>query len=263
MEVDVNAAPSAAEVPEATQSGVTATVDAKSTTPAEAAKNTDAQVKTEEEPARIPYSRLAKEIENRKRIELRTQELEAELLKARTTVTPAAPQAEAEESEPPEHLTERQKVTWYVEQDAKNLFNRELGMSLAQVKALLSTVPETAQESNQNKWTRTCAQYGLDPDNREVQDMVRSFVKGGGHDIETAFELTKGYIGKTAPVTAATPQRMENGTSTGAMTSENVGIVFDAKQARELAQAGKRSPNVSFMDILDASAARKKAARAR
>ena len=260
MEVDVNAVPSAAEVPEATQSGVTATDDAKSTTPAEAEKNTDAPAKPEEEPARIPYSRLAKEIENRKKIELRTQELEAELLKARSA-TPAATVAE-DDSEPPEHLTERQKVKWYVEQDAKSLLSRELGMSLDQVKALLSTVPETAQESNQNKWTRACAQHGLDPNNREVQDMVRSFVKGGGHDVETAFELTKGYLGKAPPATV-TPQRMENGTGTGAMTSENVGIVFDTRKARELAQAGKRSPDVSFLDILEASAARKKAGQAR
>ncbi len=216
---------------------------------------TSTETQTEESHGTIPYDRFAKINDERKVAELRNTELEKQLELARA-VEPKPKAVEATLEEPPEHLTDRQKISWYVNQDVE----RGLGMSLSDAKTLLASVPGVSEETYQAKWTRMCDSAKLDPKDRTTQDLVGGLVKQG-QAIEDAMSVVSGLMGnKTGPSKAKTPQEMENGTTTHTMTSAKVAPVFDKKAAQELAQKGQRVEMLSTVDILKAASEHRKAA---
>ncbi len=222
---------------------------------AEITAESDETQTEESDNAPIPYDRFARVCDERTRAETKSVELEKQLELARAVQTqPKATDAAPEE--PPEHLTDRQKISWYVNQDVE----KGLGMSLSDAKTLLASVPGVSEETYQAKWTRMCDVAKLDPKDRTTQDLVGGLVKQG-QAIEDAMSVVSGLMGnKTGPSKAKTPQEMENGATTHTMTSSKVAPVFDKKAAQALAQKGQRVEMLSTVDILKAASEHRKAA---
>ena len=95
----------------------------------------------EEEKGPIPYDRFAEINDERKASGRRVKELERELEQEREAKAPETAAPSTELTEPPEHLSTREKVDFYVRQGAERLMQDKLGMNLDQVKTLLQTIP--------------------------------------------------------------------------------------------------------------------------
>jgi hypothetical protein len=251
---------SSATATETTAEAVTETTAA----PAEAenTETTPAKEATTEEPkGPIPYDRFAQVNDQKKEAIERAARLEAELEQARATKPAETVVPTAELTEPPEHLSQREKVDFYVRQSARNMIREELGMDLQQAKGLLEAIPSVSDATYEQQWERMCTAKGLDPKDRVVQDLTRGLVKGSGHEVEDALNVVADLVGKKTAVTTATPpQRMENDATTGTMTDKSVELVFDKASARKLAEQGKRAPLLSAVDILKAADSKRKAA---
>ena len=250
---DENAAPSPAEAEVTAETPV----EEVSTTPAEA-ENTVTETPepaVEEEKGPIPYGRFAEVVERRQSAEAENVTLKERLeVLERGQAAPATPEVQLEE--PPENLSQREKVRWYVRRDAKEMIKESLGMDLPEAAALLSTIPTVSQDVAARKWESACSEHGLDPEDKLVQDITRGLVKRGGRELGEALATVKAFYGgkgaAATPDPPPTPQRMENGTTTGNDVSERSALVFNRKDAVKMAQRGERSPDASVDDILDA-----------
>ena len=211
----------------------------------------------------IPYDRFASTVDEKNAaIE------EARALRERITTlergTPASPAEETAPAEPPEHLSQREKVRWYVRNDAAELIKSELGMELGEAKALLQTVPAVSQSSAQRQWEEACGKHKLDPEDKMVQNFARGLVKNAGHGLDEALQAIKSFGGRgtaASPKADLPPQRMLHDPSTGAMTGKATPIVFDRKEASKLAQRGERAPDAAALDILSEVKKRRSAKR--
>jgi hypothetical protein len=229
------------------------TTDPVTTTPtSEVTENTEAAGNGH----MIPKSRLDEVIGQRNdaRAEITAMTERLAALEAKATEAQAAPVAAAAD-EPPEGLTSREQIRWYVENDAKSLMEKELGMSLDKARALLGTTTTTAKAHAESVWNASCAASGLDPANAEVQELVAGLVKGAGVDFEDA-------IGRVAKLYSVTP-RTETATpevpgQTGAMAASS-SLPSNTLEAMEMARKGVRAPMASSQDIIRRSieAARK------
>lgn len=229
---------------------------------AENTETTPAETETQEEPkGPIPYDRFAKINDQRKEAVERAERLEQQLKSAVASQPEKASEVTppAELTEPPEGLSPREKVDFYVRQSAGKMIKEELGMDLASAKSLLDAIPSVSDATYQQQWVRMCEAQGLDPEDRVVQDLTRGLVKGSGHAPEDALSLVSSLVGKKEATKAPPPQRMETDAATNAMSADKVDLVFDKTTARSLAEKGKRSPMLSAVDILKLADQRRKA----
>ena len=254
-----------ADVKETVESSAAETVESQETTapPAEALNTVEQETETKKtaeksEEAKheefIPYHRLAEATDKKNEALHRVEELEGELEKSRAAKAPETAVPSTELTEPPEHLSQREKVDFYVRQGAERLMQDKLGMNLDQVKTLLQTIPGVSDATYEQQWQRMCEAKGLDPNDRTIQDLTRGLVKGSGHDVQDALSVVANLVGKKKAATSeTTPQIMENGATAHTMTKENVDFVWDKGAAMTLASQGKLVDNASAVDILKAA----------
>lgn len=257
---DETVAPSATESNEATAEQ---TVEVEAT-PAEA-ENTEteaeAQTAKPDEKGPIPYARFAEINDKRKASEGRVAELERELEQAAASKPAEATASKVELTEPPEHLPQREKVDFYVQQGVERFFAEKLGMDAGQVSTLLQTIPAVSDATYEAQWQTMCKAKGLDPTDRQVQDFTRGLVKGSGYEVKDALTMVADVLSKKkASTTTTTPQRMENNATSNTMTKDKIDFVWDKAGAMDLASRGKRTENSSTVDILKAAASMRKQA---
>jgi len=249
---DETVAPSATEE---TATATEQTTEVEATPPAEAIKTetTAESEPSEEEHPDLSYKRFVEINAQRKKANDRADRFEKELKLAKESAS-AEPPTAVELTEPPEHLSQREKVDFYVRQGAERLMQEKLGMNLDQVKTLLQTIPGVSDATYEQQWQRMCEAKGLDPNDRTIQDLTRGLVKGSGHDVQDALSVVANLIGKKKAATSeTTPQIMENGATAHTMTKENVDFVWDKGAAMTLASQGRRVDNASAVDILKAA----------
>lgn len=257
---DETVAPSATEDNETTAEQsveVEATPAEAKTTETEA----EAQTAKPDEKGPIPYERFAEINDKRKASEGRVAELERELKQATAEKPAEAPAAKVDLTEPPEHLSQRDKVDFYVQQGVERFFAEKLGMDAGQVSTLLKTIPAVSDATYEAQWQTMCKAKGLDPTDRQVQDFTRGLVKGSGYDVKDALSMVAEVLSKKKESSSATPpQRMENDATSNTMTKDKIDFVWDKNGAMDLASKGKRTSNMSTVDILKAAESMRKQA---
>lgn len=239
---------------------VTQDVDSSTTDGTQEAESSTAEA---EKPQTVPFGRLEKEIARRKSLEERLAQLEQQ----QTREDEPKHQERKTDDEPPEHLSPREKVRWYVERDAGSLIERQLGMSLDQARRLLAGTPNVANDYAERKWRDYCGRFELDPEASDVQDFVvglyrASKDRGQEIPIEDLFKRAQKIFGKAAPPQKANGNTeakatVENQGLTGVMSRERV-IPRDRKEAGELARKGVRVPNASMEEIFASRRSQKK-----
>lgn len=191
----------------------------------------------------IPYSRFKQVNDKLRDSKLRIAELE-EAVAAKSAATPVV----LDLPEPPEGLTEKQRVAWYIQKVGRKAVEDEIGMPLSELKNLLKVVPETSRASNEQKWKDACAERGLDPKDERVLEMTVGFVKGNGMELDTAMDRVQSIL-KSTKAGVAPKQRMENSGVNGSMTVEKL-LTWDKDSATEAAKAGKRSQHLTIEQII-------------
>jgi hypothetical protein len=228
----------------------------------EGAQNTDdgQQRGTDTGNQQIPYPRFKQVNDRLKEAKLRIAELEQANATSNaspppgTTVAPGATAGSYDLPDPPANLNEKQRVAWYINTLGKQAVEADLGMSLADVKQLLSAVPDASRISAEQQWREACDAYGLDPKDEATLELAIGYVKGNNMDLDTAMSKVKQIVKpEAAPVTkgVSTPQRMENTGVNGNLTAEDF-LTWDKKAAVDAAHAGKRSRHLTIEEIIEA-----------
>ncbi len=194
----------------------------------------------------IPKSRLDEVIQERNSLREKISGLEAAPPKE-------APKGSEGDDTAPEHLNERERVRWYVENDARSMIERETGVSLKDQGTLLSTSRVTAQSDADRRWKEGCDRNGLDPENREVQEMVLGLTKVGVGAPDAFKRVSKMGIGQvesrqTEPTTPTAT--VENNGVTNVMTSK-VAFANNRREAAELASKGVKAGQLSSQELIE------------
>jgi hypothetical protein len=142
----------------------------------------------------------------------------------------------------------RKRAQWMIENDSRKFIERELGMSLGDAKTLLSTAKATAGDYAQRQWESLCSKHGLDPNNREVAEMVSGLVQGANLDRDTALQRAAKFYGKPAEA-ETTAASVETTSQTSTMSNERI-VPRNRKHARELAEKGINIGNIPMHELI-------------
>lgn len=203
----------------------------------------------------VPKTRLDEVIAQRNEARDAVKSLEARLeaLEGKAKADPAPKeQDDPAQDSPPDHLSQREKVRWYVERDASKFIERELGMTLKDAKALLATTQSTSKDYAERQWQAKCSTNNLDPSSREVQEMVAGLVKVGV-SLDDAFSRASKVYGKRAADNGGSElldvAEVETAGVSGVMTQERK-VPATKQEAVEMAHRGVKAPHISSEEII-------------
>ena len=213
------------------------------TTEAEETSTADSSAETENTVAAtentVPQSRLKEVVDERNALREKVKSFEQR----------AAEPAEAATDDgegPPDHYSGMEKANWIIDRRMEQKF----GMSLDNVKQLLGTSKNTAEDYAERKWIDHCKQRGIDPKNLKAQKMALGLVRGG-ESINDAMKEVEGHYGKKTGSTNSVPPsaNVETSNVSDVMVTEGA-VAKDKAQAVALAKKGKRAKHESIDEIL-------------
>lgn len=213
------------------------------------AENTETQPASEQ--ARIPKARLDEVIAQRNSEKAEKERLQAELAELKKTAKPAETAGaggEDEDDSPPQGLTQRQQVRWYIERDSERLIKQKLGMGLEEAASLLRSTKPAGEYYARRQWQDLCSARGLDPESTEIQETAAAFIKGLGMEVEAAMDKTaKLHGGKSGDEKVRA--RVETKSITGTGTKDSI-VPKDRHEAAALAAKGVAAKRETIEEIL-------------
>lgn len=202
----------------------------------------------------IPKSRLDEVIGKQRAAE---EERDALQVKVAGYEKPDPPTPSATEDMAPDHLEERDRIRWFIENDSRKMIEKQLGMKLEDAKTLLSTSRVTAESDANRRWKEGCDSRSLDPKSKDVQEMVLGLTKIGVK-VDEAFDrvakLGVGTVSKSNEPSTPSASVEDTGV-TGVMTKKEV-YATNAREAVDLASKGIRARQKSSQEIIEESMAK-------
>lgn len=211
-----------------------------------------ASTSTDDLGAQVPSGRLRetrverdKAIEANKALQARLEALEAKL------APKEEPKAKGPLPEPPEGLSQRETIDWYVQEGATRAIEGKLGMGLDAVVTLLQSSRNATQKATEQQWQEACKSHKLDPSDVMVQATVMGLVQGSKMDLDDALAQTAKRFGPTSPNGKKDVATVPDGTQSGVMTQSDR-QPKTREEAVTMAQAGQRAKQLSTLEILGA-----------
>jgi len=202
----------------------------------------------EQKPQMIPMRRFKEVIEERNTLRDDYQALKQRLdaIESKSRETEQKPTVK----QPPSNLSQEEQVRWVVHQYATELLEEKFGMPLDDIASVLKTVPETARDTKQRRYTEMCSRFGIDPDNEDAQAYMVGLMKAQGDkaNLDTVFERAGKLFGKKQEAKKPTATVEEKGV-TGTMTGDRV-IFKNAKEATEAASKGITAHRETIEEVL-------------
>jgi len=206
-------------------------------------ENTEKATAEASEP-RVPHTRFNEVVYERNELREKAKALEDRL--AALESTPADTEEELDAQ-----TAEAKKL---VERFAGAMMQKELGMSLKEVKERLARADSAGKTAQELQWEAACSRYGLDSSDKKVKALAR------GLSLEdSSLKTTEDLMAAVKSVFATTTKTSTNGKTAGAsVETRGVGAVMqssdwvpkDKKDAAAGALKGKKSKHISSVEAI-------------
>jgi len=201
-------------------------------------------------------TRMKQAEERANKYEARAEKLEGQLEAALETKATES----AEPLKPPPGMSQDQQVEWLIENTTAKWFKREFGMSPADAREALKSLPAASENAQRARWESMCEKAGIDPNDRKVMRYARGIGAEDGATLESIVKECAVVFGKQPEKKRKTLNQMEVGSETAEMIAEDE-LPFTKREATKAAREGRKAPHLDAAEILD-RASRAKRARA-
>lgn len=202
----------------------------------------------------VPQSRFNEVTreKNSLREELAASKAKIEVMESVSETEASSTDTSVDEDAPPSGLNDREKLKWYVEKDSRKYIEKELNMSLSDVKDRLANANNADQNAKRVLWENLCKPLGLDPNDRRVIAVAKTIAEDSpdlseGDVMKQAADL---FVKKEAPVKDNSGILESFGVSPVTNTSD--WIPKDSADAARGAHEGKRAKDRSTLEVLAA-----------